>query len=58
MDEVDIGHGNRSSWKSGQEERIYWDLLTADNSFQKGCMGMLSDLIEIVNHEVVCLFVF
>lgn len=45
-----IGHHGRVDMKKG----FTGTFLTADNSFQK-VMGMLSDLIEIVNHEVVCL---
>ena len=49
-----IGHHGRVDKKKG----FTGTFLTADKSFQKECMGMLSDLIEIVNHEVVCLLFF
>ena len=48
------GHHRRVNKKKG----FTGTFLTADNSFQKDCMGMLSDLIATVNHEVVCLLFF
>lgn len=49
-----IGHHGRVNKKKG----FTGTFLTADNSFQKDCMGMLSDLIAIVKDEVVSLLFF